>query len=91
MAKKTGSVKTQKMITDIENAPAMNKLINSTEIVDKVADLTKKMNELIAAIDTKGIKMYDDQGKEVKLFTWKNTNLMFPILEILLRQNTTHY
>jgi ABC-type transporter Mla subunit MlaD len=71
-----GTEKAEKMITDIENSPAMNKLMNSTEIVDKVADLTKKMNELIAAIDTKGIKMYDDQGKEVKLFTWKNTNLI---------------
>jgi ABC-type transporter Mla subunit MlaD len=71
-----GSEKAEKIIADIENSPAMSKLINSTEIVDKVADLTKKMNELIAAIDTKGIKMYDDQGKEVKLFTWKNTNLI---------------
>jgi ABC-type transporter Mla subunit MlaD len=71
-----GTEKAEKMIADIENSPAMNKLINSTEIVDKVANLTKKMNELIAAIDTKGIKMYDDQGKEVKLFTWKNTNLI---------------
>ena len=71
-----GSEKAEKIIADIENSPAMSKLINSTEIVDKVTDLTKKMNELIAAIDTKGIKMYDDQGKEVKLFTWKNTNLI---------------
>lgn len=71
-----GSEKAEKIIADIENSPAMSKLINSTEIVDKVADLTKKMNELIAAIDTKGIKMYDENGKEVKLFTFKNTNLI---------------
>ena len=68
--------KAEKMIADIENSPAMSKLLNSTEVVDKVVDLTKKMNELIAAIDTKGIKMYDDNGKQVKLFTWKNTNLI---------------
>ena len=71
-----GTKKAEQIIADIENSPAMDKLVNSREIVDKVADLTKKMNDLIAAIDTKGIKMYDDQGKEVKLFTWKNTNLI---------------
>ena len=71
-----GTKKAEKMIADIENSPAMDKLINSREIVDKVADLTKKMEALIAAIDTKGIKMYDDQGKEVKLFTWKNANII---------------
>ena len=71
-----GTEKAEKMIADIENSPAMNKLINSREIVDKVADLTDKLNKLIAAIDTKGIKMYDENGKEVKLFTWKNTNLI---------------
>ncbi|MBO4436891.1 MAG: MCE family protein [Fibrobacter sp.] len=71
-----GTEKAEKMIADIENSPAMNKLINSREIVDKVADLTDKLNKLIAAIDTKGIKMYDENGKEVKLFTFKNTNLI---------------
>jgi len=71
-----GTKKAEQIIADIENSPAMDKLVNSREIVDKVADLTKKMNDLIAAIDTKGIKMYDENGKEVKLFTWKNTNLI---------------
>ncbi len=71
-----GTKKAEKMIADIENSPAMDKLVNSREIIDRVEDIIKKTNELIAAIDTKGIKMYDDQGKEVRLFTWKNTNLI---------------
>ena len=68
-----GTKKAEQIIADIENSPAMDKLVNSREIVDRV---DKKFTALIAAIDTKGVKMYDDQGKEVKLFTWKNTNLI---------------
>ena len=71
-----GTKKAEQIIADIENSPAMDKLVNSREIVDKVADLTEKLNKLIAAIDTKGIKMYDEQGKEVKLFTFKNANII---------------
>ena len=71
-----GTKKAEQIIADIENSPAMDKLVNSREIVDRVDTLVKKFTALIAAIDTKGVKMYDDQGKEVKLFTWKNTNLI---------------
>jgi len=71
-----GTKKAEKIISDIESSTAMEKLAGSTEILDRMNELVEKTNALIAAIDTKGIKMYDDNGKEVKLFTWKNTNLI---------------
>lgn len=71
-----GSEKAEKIIADIENSPAMDKLLNSRDIVDRANELIKKTNKLIAAIDTKGLKVYDENGKLVKLFTWKNTNLI---------------
>lgn len=71
-----GTRKAEQMIAEIENSPAMDKLVNSREVVDRIEDIIKKTNKLIAAIDTKGIKMYDENGKQVKLFTWKNTNLI---------------
>ncbi|MBR4917133.1 MAG: MCE family protein [Fibrobacter sp.] len=71
-----GTRKAEQMIAEIENSPAMDKLVNSREVVDRIEDIIKKTNKLIAAIDTKGIKMFDENGNQVKLFTWKNTNLI---------------
>ena len=70
------SAKAESMINDVENAKAMDKLINSRELVDDVENAISKVNALIASINTKGIKIYDDNGKRVKLFTWKNTNII---------------
>ncbi|MCQ2055605.1 MAG: mammalian cell entry protein [Fibrobacter sp.] len=71
-----GTAKTKQAIDDIENNPSINKLLHSHEAVDKINDFVKKLNTLIAAIDTKGIKVYDENGKPVKLFTWKNTHII---------------
>jgi ABC-type transporter Mla subunit MlaD len=71
-----GTKKAEQIIATIESTPAVDKLLNTKDLVDRANDLVKKTQALIAAIDTKGVKMYDDQGKEVRLFTWKNTNLI---------------
>ena len=71
-----GTRKAEKIIADIENSDTMDKFVNSREFVDQVTDLIKKTSLVLAAIDTKGIKVYDENGKQVKLFTWKNTNLI---------------
>ena len=63
-------------ITEIENSPSMNELLTTKQAVDQLVNIIDKFNTLIAAIDTKGIKMYDENGKPVKLFTWKKTNLV---------------
>ena len=71
-----GTRKAEKIIAEIENSDTMDKLVNSREFVDQVTDLIKKTSLVLAAIDTKGIKVYDENGKQVKLFTWKNANLI---------------
>ena len=45
-------------------------------MVDNVNDLVSKLNELVRAIDTKGIKVLDKDGNPVKAFTWKNLNIV---------------
>ena len=44
--------------------------------MDKVNELVFKLNELVRAIDTKGIKMLDENGNPIKPFTWKNLNII---------------
>ncbi|WP_290744358.1 MlaD family protein [Fibrobacter sp. UBA4309] len=71
-----GTTKINETVTAIENSPAIDKLLNSKEPVEKLNEIVTKLNKLIAAIDTKGIKIYDDNGNPVKLVTWKNMNLI---------------
>ena len=58
-----GTKKAEQIIATIESTPAVDKLLNTKDLVDRANDLVKKTQALIAAIATKGIKMYDDQGK----------------------------
>lgn len=63
-------------ITELQKSPAVDKLMNSKDAITKINSVISKVNVLIAAIDTKGIKVLDENGNRVKLFTWKNTNLL---------------
>lgn len=71
-----GTAKASQTIAEIESNPTLSKLMNSNEAVEKIEDFIKKVNALVAAIDTKGIKIYDENGNQVKLVTWKNINLI---------------
>ncbi len=71
-----GTAKINETIVSIEQSPAMDKLLGSRDAIDKINNLIVKLNKLVAAIDTKGIKVYDENGNPVKLITWKNTNLI---------------
>lgn len=71
-----GTAKMNETIASIEQSPSMDKLLGSRDAIDKIDSLIAKLNKLIAAIDSKGIKVYDDNGNPVKLITWKNTNLI---------------
>lgn len=70
------TAKARDFIVEAENAPAMEKLLNSKEAAEKIIDVVDKLNALVAAIDTKGIKMYDEKGNPVELFSWSNMNLI---------------
>ena len=71
-----GAQKTNDLIAQIETHSLYNKVLYSSETVDKVNELVFKLNELVRAIDTKGIKMLDENGNPIKPFTWKNLNII---------------
>lgn len=72
----SGAANTNRIIDEIEANPFYNKFFYSSEMVDNVNDLVSKLNELVRAIDTKGIKVLDKDGNPVKAFTWKNLNIV---------------
>lgn len=71
-----GANSANETISKIESTALENKLLTSTETVDKLETLSQKLSALVKAINTRGIKMYDENGNRVKLFTWKNLNLV---------------
>ena len=71
-----GAAKTNELINTIESDPTYSKILYSSETVDKVNELVNKLNEIVRAIDTKGIKMLDENGNPIKPFAWKNLNLV---------------
>ena len=71
-----GAANTNRIIDEIEANPFYNKFLYSSEMVDNVNNLVGKLNELVRAIDTKGIKVLDKDGNPVKAFTWKNLNIV---------------
>ena len=71
-----GAQKTNDLIAQIETHSLYNKVLYSSATVDKVNELVFKLNELVRAIDTKGIKMLDENGNPIKPFTWKNLNII---------------
>ena len=71
-----GAKTTNQLIDNIEADTIYNKFLYSSETVDKVNELVSKLNEIVRAIDTKGIKMLDENGNPVKPFAWKNFNLV---------------
>lgn len=71
-----GAEKTNELITTIENDSLYSKILYSSEMTDKVNELVTKLNEIVRAIDTKGIKILDENGNPVKPFAWKNFNLI---------------
>ena len=72
----SGAANTNRIIEEIETNPFYSKILYSSETIDNVNDLVSKLNELVRAIDTKGIKVLDENGNPVKAFTWKNINII---------------
>jgi len=71
-----GANHTNEIIEKIEQSTLSDELFTSTKTVDQLKELVDKLNDLIVAIDTKGIKVLDDEGNPVELFSWKNVNLI---------------
>ncbi|MCF0216889.1 MAG: MCE family protein [Fibrobacteraceae bacterium] len=71
-----GAAKANQIITDIETSSVAEKLLSSKETLTKINKIIDNMNQLVKAIDTKGIKVLDENGNPVKLITWKNMNII---------------
>ena len=71
-----GAQKSNDLIVQIETNSLYSKVLYSSETVDNVNELVFKLNEIVRAIDTKGIKMLDKDGNPIKPFTWKNLNIV---------------
>lgn len=71
-----GAAHTNEIVTQIEQSVLSEDLFNSAKTIDQLNEFIAKIESLIQAIDTKGIKVLDDNGNPVKLFTWKNVNLI---------------
>lgn len=70
------SVQVEELIVGLENNPAAQDLLNSTEKVEKISELINKTAALAKAMQKEGLSIYDENGKKVKLFPFKNMNLI---------------
>ncbi|MBP5248026.1 MAG: mammalian cell entry protein [Fibrobacter sp.] len=71
-----GIGKIESIVEAAETDTLAQNLLNTKATVDKVNQLISQMEQLIQAINTKGIAVYDENGNKVKLLKWKNLNLI---------------
>ena len=62
------------VLTFVENSP-VGKLLQNDSLIQKTDALIKATQNLIAALNTKGLDIRDKDGNKVPLITWKNTNI----------------
>lgn len=67
---------TNEIVATIENHPMAAKVLGTSESVDKINEIAHKLSDIIKAIDTKGLRVYDSEGKLVKLIPWRNMNIV---------------
>lgn len=63
-------------ILSLENNPSVQNILNSTDKVEKINQLIEKVNRLSQAIQKNGIALYNEKGERVKLFPFKNMNII---------------
>ena len=71
-----GAQHTNDIIDRIQKHSLYSKVLYSSESIDKINELVTKLNQIVRAIDTKGLKVYDGNGNQIKAFTWKNLNIV---------------
>lgn len=71
-----GTAKANSYMADIETNVLSKDILKTTATLEKINEVIEKLNKLVQAINTKGIKVYDENGKPVKLIKWKNMNII---------------
>lgn len=71
-----GTAKANRYMADIEENVLSKDILKTTATLEKINEVIEKLNKLVQAINTKGIKVYDENGKPVKLIKWKNMNII---------------
>ncbi len=71
-----GIEKIEALAQAVETDTLAQNLLNTKETADKINKLIVQVEQLIQAVNTKGIAMYDENGNKVKLLKWKNLNII---------------
>lgn len=70
------SAQVEELILSLESNPAAQELLNSNEKMEKINGLINKTAVLAQAMQKEGLSIYDENGKKVKLFPFKNMNII---------------
>lgn len=71
-----GISKIDSLVRAVEGSEAGKSLLAEKEIIETAQKTVSKVQELIQAVNTKDIAVYDENGNRVKLVRWKNLNII---------------
>lgn len=71
-----GISKIDSLVRAVESSEAGKNLLAKKELFETIQETVSKMQDLIQAVNTKGIAIYDENGNRVKLVRWKNLNII---------------
>jgi hypothetical protein len=65
-----------KIIIQFESSPVTVALLDKKEIVDDIDSLRSSLQAFVSSIDSRGIKIYDENGKRKSMISLKNIHLI---------------
>lgn len=71
-----GISKIDSLVRAVESSEAGKNLLAKKELFETIQETVSKMQDLIQAVNTKDIAVYDENGNRVKLVRWKNLNII---------------
>ncbi len=71
-----GVSKIDSLVRAVESSEAGKNLLAKKELFETIQETVSKMQDLIQAVNTKDIAVYDENGNRVKLVRWKNLNII---------------
>ncbi|MCL2283401.1 MAG: MlaD family protein [Fibromonadales bacterium] len=64
------------ILTQFENSPVTTALLDKRDIIDDIDSLRSALQTFVGSIDSKGIKIYDENGKRKSMVSLKNIHLI---------------